>query len=58
MSNSSFVYLSIRNKKTVMSKNDLVAVMQMAVSLLDKGEAKKANGVLKIALTSEFNSGK
>lgn len=41
-----------------MSKNDLVAVMQMAISLLDQGEAEKANGVLKIALTSEFNSGK
>jgi hypothetical protein len=41
-----------------MSKNDLVAVMQMAVSLLDKGHYGKANGVLKIALTSEFNSEK
>ena len=41
-----------------MSKNYLVVVMQKAVSLLDKGEAKKANGVLKTALTSEFNSGK
>ena len=40
-----------------MSKNDLVAVMQKAVSLLDKGEAKKANGVLKRALVREFNSG-
>ena len=39
-----------------MKKNDLIAVMQIAISLLDKGEVNKANGVLKIALTEEFNS--
>ena len=41
-----------------MIKNDLIAVMQIAISLLDKGEANKANGVLKIALTQEFSSAK
>ena len=41
-----------------MIKNDLIAVMQIAISLLDKGEANKANGVLKIALTQEFSSRK
>jgi len=39
-------------------ENDLIVVMQMAISLLDKGEAKKANGVLKRALVRKFNSGK
>ena len=39
-------------------KEDLIVVMQMAIQLLDKGEAKKANGVLKRALVREFNSGK
>jgi len=39
-------------------EKDLIVVMQMAISLLDKGEAKKANGVLKRALVREFNSGK
>ena len=34
----------------VMKKDDLIKVMQIAISLLDKGEANKANGVLKIAL--------
>ena len=33
-----------------MSNNDLIGVMQIAVSLLDKGEANKAKGVLEIAL--------
>lgn len=39
-----------------MKKDDLIRVMQIAISLLDKGEANKANGVLKIALTGAFNS--
>lgn len=39
-----------------MKKDDLIRVMQIAISLLDKGEANKANGVLKIALTEAFNS--
>jgi hypothetical protein len=38
-----------------MSKDDLVKVMQIAISLLDKGDASKANGVLKIGLTGHFN---
>jgi hypothetical protein len=48
------------NKKQikVMSKDDLVKVMQIAISLLDKGDASKANGVLKIGLTGYFNSGR
>ena len=41
-----------------MKKDDLIKVMQIAISLLDKGEANKANGVLKIALTQEFSSAK
>jgi|Laugrespbdmm15sd_2_1035082.scaffolds.fasta_scaffold55653_2 hypothetical protein len=41
-----------------MSKDDLVKVMQIAISLLDKGDASKANGVLKIGLTGYFNSGR
>jgi len=36
-------------------KNDLVVLMQMAIQLLDKGEAKKANGVLKRGLTRYFS---
>lgn len=38
-----------------MSKDDLVKIMEIAVSLLDKGDASKANGVLKIGLTGHFN---
>ena len=38
-------------------EKDLIVVMQTAISLLDKGEASKANGVLKRALVREFNSG-
>ena len=36
-------------------KNDLVVLMQMAIQLLDKGEAAKANGVLKRGLTRYFS---
>ena len=38
-----------------MKKDDLVKIMQIAISLLDKGKADKANGVLKIGLTGHFN---
>ena len=36
-------------------KNDLVVLMQMAIQLLDKGEANTANGVLKRGLTRYFS---